>query len=57
MIQFDYSEQVPVRDYQDHSGVYLKDNSSNGTKILKISWVQRISAEEIMKHYWLQDSY
>ena len=57
MIQFDYSEQVPVRDYQEHSGVYLEDNSSSGTKLLKIRWVQRISTEEIMKHPWLQEIY
>ena len=37
-------------------GVYLKDRSSNMTKPLKISPEERISAEEIMKHPWLQES-
>jgi hypothetical protein len=37
-------------------GVYLKDRSSNRTKPLKISLEERISAEEIMKHPWLQES-
>ena len=37
-------------------GVYLKDNSTNGIKLLKISLEERISAEEIMKHHWLQES-
>ena len=37
-------------------GVYIKDPSSNMTKPLKISPEKRISAEEIMKHPWLQES-
>ena len=36
--------------------VYLKDRRSNGTKLLKISREERISAEEIMKPHWLQES-
>jgi hypothetical protein len=45
-----------VWDYQEHPGVYLKDRSSNMTKPLKISPEERISAEEIIKHPWLQES-
>jgi hypothetical protein len=37
-------------------GVYLKDRSSNRTKPFKIFPEERISAEEIMKHPWLQES-
>ena len=55
IMQVDSSEQVPVWDYQEHPGVYLKDNSSNGSKLLKISREERISAEEIMKHHWLKN--
>jgi hypothetical protein len=36
--------------------VYLKDNSFNGTELLKINREERISTEEIMKHHWLQES-
>ena len=37
-------------------GFYIKDWNSNRTKLLKISWGERISIGEFMKHFWLKVS-